>query len=245
MRQALSSQFFKCVLFIRTFVNRGRQTLDLQFKRSKEGEIPGIRRATCPHRKTSRDTLVQRTGGCQTLESTLREVNVVGTATFTVINDANLRAPLGLLIAETDKVTTRRAIFPSLHHSTNVVVVTRAPVTGTTSRVLQVVRSVPSDLDTLLPNLLEIIWTVCEGVDTSQSDVALVHTKARLAANVDRAFVLGFFVPVWVTARVNELDLIAAIVEKLFFICTSHSYKSDQRKNNTQSKLEITSHGDR
>lgn len=110
---------------------------------------------------------------------------MVGTATFTVINDANLRAPLGLLIAETDKVTTRRAIFPSLHHSTNVVVVLRVPVTGTTGRVLEVVRSVPSDLDTLLPNLLEIVWTMCEGMDTSQSDVALVHTKARLATNVD------------------------------------------------------------
>ena len=92
---------------------------------------------------------------------------MVGTATLAVINDTDLRALLGLLITETDKVTTRWAIFPPLHHSTNVVVVLGAPVTGTTSRVLEVMRSIPSDLDALLPNLLKIVWTVCERVDTS------------------------------------------------------------------------------
>ena len=159
--------------------------LDLELDRAEESKVPWVGHATREHLETSRNTLIKSARCSQTLEGTLREVDMVFLATSALIHDTDLRALLGLLITETDKVTTRRAIFPSLHHSTNVVVVTRAPVTGTTSRVLQVVRSVPSDLDTLLPNLLEIVWTMCEGMDTSQSDVALVHTKARLATNVD------------------------------------------------------------
>ena len=81
-------------------------------------------------------------------------------ATSALIHDTDLRALVRLFVAKTDEIAARRAVLPTLHHSADVVVVLGVPSSFTARRLLQVVRSIPRDLDVVRPNVLKLFGTV-------------------------------------------------------------------------------------
>lgn len=187
----------------------------MQLERTEQRNIPRVGLAAVPHAKASGHALVKGTRSGQTLEGTLRQVNVVVLATSALINNTDTNAARDLGIAETDKVTARRTMFPSLQNSTNVVGVLGIPITIATGRVLQVMRRVPSNLNAIRPELVLLIRTVGEKFLLGLQ-VALVHTEARLATDVKRTLLLLVILELIVTnLRVDENHLLTVIIEEL------------------------------
>lgn len=134
--------------------------LDLELDRAEESKVPWVGHATREHLETSRNTLVKSARCSQTLEGTLREVDMIFLATSALIHDTDLSALVRLFVAKTDEIAARRAVLPTLHHSADVVVVLGVPSSFTARRLLQVVRSIPRDLDVVRPNVLKLLGTV-------------------------------------------------------------------------------------
>ena len=134
------------------------RALDLENLRTEEGKVPRIRLARLVHVEVLNDTLVEGTGLGELLERALGKVNVTLLAAGALVDDTNLDALAGLLVAELDELSTLRTVVPVLDHSTNVARVLWLPAATTVTAlgVLQVVRGVPGDLDVVAPQLERI-----------------------------------------------------------------------------------------
>ena len=214
--------------------------LDLELDRAEESKVPWVGLTTREHLEASGDTLVKSARRGQTLEGALREVDMILLAASALIYDTDLGALVRLVVAKTNKIAARRSVLPALHHSADVVVVFGIPASFTASRLLQVVRGIPGDLDIVRPNVLKLLGTVSEQ-DRLVLLVATGHAETGLATDVERALFMLLSPAIITNTRVKYLDLVAVLVEKVF-VSTSNSDKCDQRKNGTKSKLDKARH---